>query len=222
MNYQLQFKTVFENAHLLVNGLWLTISLWALSFAFALVAGLLLGLARGSDKRWLNYGASAYIEVFRNTPTLVQLIWFYYALPVLSGVQIAPFTAAALALSLNASAYCAEIYRAGLQSVARGQWEGARALGMPYSKVMRRVILPQAVRRMIPAFTNRGVELAKMTSIASVIQVNELMYQARTISTQTFLPLETFTVVAAAYFIIIYPGTLGSYLLERKLSRKGA
>jgi polar amino acid transport system permease protein len=149
-------------------------------------------------------------------------VWFYYAFPVLTGLQMSPFTAAALGLCLNTSAYCAEIYRGGLQSIVAGQWEAGKALGMPYWRVMRRIVLPQALRRMVPAFTNRGVELAKMTSIASVITVHELMYQARMLSTQTFLPLETFTVVAFIYFAVIYPGTLAAYVLERKLIAKGA
>jgi polar amino acid transport system permease protein len=222
MSYQFQFSEIFDNTDLLLRGIGLTLALWAIAFLFSLVAGLFLGIARGSERRWLNWPASLYIEIFRNTPVLVQLIWFYYAFPVLTGIQTTPFVAASLGLCLNTSAYCAEIYRGGLQSIFRGQWEAGRALGMPYWKILRRVILPQALRRMIPPFTNRGVELAKMTSIASVITVNELMYQARTLSTETFLPLETFTVVAFIYFVVIYPGTLAAYMLERRLSRSGA
>jgi polar amino acid transport system permease protein len=131
------------------------------------------------------------------------------------------FTAAALGLFLNTSAYCAEIWRAGLQSVASGQWEAASALGMTTRRTLARIILPQAARRMIPAFTNRGVELAKMTSIASVITVQELMYEAKMLSTQSFLPLETFSVVAVIYFLVIYPGTLAAYGLERRLNSRG-
>jgi polar amino acid transport system permease protein len=222
MIYEFDFLEILRNTDLLLRGIVLTLALWALAFAFALVVGLFLGIARGSARLWLNWPATAYIEVFRNTPVLVQLVWFYYAFPVLTGIQTTPFTAAALGLCLNTSAYCAEIYRSGLQSVVMGQWEAGKALGMRYWKIMRRIILPQAVRRMVPAFTNRAVELAKMTSIASVITVHELMYEARTLSTQTFLPLETFTVVALIYFLLIYPGTVAAYLLEGKLNAKGA
>lgn len=222
MEYEFQFGEVFANTDILLRGVGLTALLWAIAFSFSLVVGLFIGLARSSSNRWLNWTATAYIEVFRNTPVLVQLVWFYYAFPVLTGVQTSPFVAATLGLCLNTSAYCAEIYRGGLQSILKGQWEAGRALGMPYRRVLTRIILPQAFRRMIPAFTNRGVELAKMTSIASVITVNELMYQARTVSTQTFLPLETFTVVAVIYFILIYPGTLAALFLERRLRAKGA
>jgi polar amino acid transport system permease protein len=221
MGYELSFGEIFNNIDLLLRGVSLTVALWVLAFGFALVAGLFLGIARSSPRRSLNWPATAYIEVFRNTPVLVQLVWFYYAFPVLSGLQMKPFTAAALGLSLNASAYCAEIYRGGLQSMGAGQWEAGKALGMAYWRVLWRIILPQAVRRMLPAFTNRAVELAKMTSIASIIAVHELMYEARTLSTQSFLPLETFTVVAIVYLVLIYPGTLVAYLLERKLAPRG-
>ncbi len=222
MEYVFQFGVIFEHVNVLISGIRLTFLLWLVAFSFSLVVGLFIGIARSSHNRLINWPATLYIEIFRNTPVLVQLVWFYYAFPVLTGLQMAPFLAASLALSLNTSAYCAEIYRGGLESVVRGQWEAGRALGMNNWKVLTRIILPQAVRRMIPAFTNRGVELAKMTSVASVIAVNELMYQARILSNQTFLPLESFAVVALIYFIIIYPGTLAAYSLEKRLRVEGA
>ncbi len=217
MDYEFAFGEILRDWDLLARGIRLTAALWVIAFGMALATGLFLGLARGSPRRALNWPATAYIEVFRNTPVLVQLVWFYYAFPVLTGIQVSPFLAASLGLCLNTSAYCAEIYRAGLQSIAVGQWEAGRALGLSRWRLLRHVILPQAMRRMIPAFTNRAVELAKMTSIASVITVHELMHEARTMATQSFLPLETFTVVAAIYFILIYPGTLATLLLERRL-----
>ena len=221
-DYEFAFGAVLADVDLLLRGIWLTAALWAIAFATALVAGLFIGIARGSPRRALNWPATAFIEVFRNTPVLIQLVWFYYAFPVLTGIQVSPFVAASLGLCLNSAAYCAEIYRGGLQSIVAGQWEAGRALGMSYWTLMRRIILPQAVRRMVPAFTNRGVELAKMTSIASVITVHELMHEARTLSTQNFLPLETFSLVAVIYFVLIYPGTVVASVIERRLNAKGA
>jgi polar amino acid transport system permease protein len=220
--YRFHFGEVLANSDLLLRGIVWTVELWVISFVFAMVAGLFVGIARGSRRRWLNWPATAYIEFFRNIPLLVQLIWFYYAFPILSGIKLSPFVAATLGFSLGSSAYCAELYRAGLQSIARGQWEGANALGMTYWQAMRRIILPQAVRRMIPAFTNRAVELAKSTSIASILEVPELMYQARELSMSTFLPLETFAVVACIYFLLIYPGTWAASVLEQRLAARGA
>jgi polar amino acid transport system permease protein len=156
--------------------------------------------------------------VFRNTPVLVQLIWFYYAFPIVLGHQLGPFAAAILGLTLNTSAYCAEIFRGGIQSIATSQWEGARALGMTYSMAMRRVVLPQVGKRMLPAFTNRAIELAKVTSLASILTVHELMYQGRLLSSTYYRPLEILTVVALIYFILIYPGSYLSARLERKLA----
>lgn len=219
---QLQFGEILVHTDLLLRGVWLTVALWAIAFGAGLTAGLGLGLARLSARRWIAWPARALVEAFRNTPVLIQLIWFYYALPVLTGIQLPAFAAAALALSLNATAYCAEIYRGGIRSIPRGQWEAGRALGMAAPRLMRRVLLPQAVRRMLPAFTNRGVELAKNTSVASIVTVNELLYQARMLSSEYYLPLETFTVVAVIYFVLIYPGTLAAYALERRLAAKGA
>jgi polar amino acid transport system permease protein len=219
---ELQFGIVFANVDLLLAGCGLTLALWGVALAAGLGGGLVIGLARTSDQPFVALPARAFVEVFRNTPVLIQLIWFYYALPVLSGVQLPAFAAAALALSLNASAYCAEIYRNGIQSVARGQWEAGQALGMGRVRLMLCIILPQAVRRMVPAFTNRAVELAKNTSVASIITVHELMYNARLFSSQNYVPLETFTVVAMIYFVLIYPLTLASYGLERRFAASGA
>ena len=219
MIYQPDFTDIIANIDLLARGAWLTVALWCVAFVFGLAAGLLLGMVRAAERGWLAWPAAAYVEVFRNTPVLVQLVWFYYAFPVLTGWQMSGFTAAALGLSLNTSAYCAEIFSGGISSIVRGQWEAGRALGMGYPALMRRIILPQAVRRMVPAFTNRAIELGKMTSIASVIAVHELMYEARLLSSNTFRPLEVFTVIAILYFAVIYPGTLVSYRLEARLGR---
>ncbi|WP_449234103.1 amino acid ABC transporter permease [Azospirillum doebereinerae] len=215
---ELQFGEVLANIDLLLAACGLTLALWFVALAAGLGGGLAVGLARLSPRRWIAWPARAFVEAFRNTPVLVQLIWFYYALPVLTGIQLPAFGAAALALSLNASAYCAEIYRGGIQSVPAGQWEAGRALGMSRFRLLRRVVLPLAVRRMVPAFTNRAVELAKNTSVASIVTVQELMYTARLFSSQNYLPLETFTVVAMIYFVLIYPFTLASYALERRFA----
>ena len=154
--------------------------------------------------------------MFRNTPVLIQLIWFYYAFPVLVGIQFSTFGAAALALTLYTAAYSTEIFRSGLQSIERGQWEGAKALGMPPGVMLRRIILPQVFRRMLPALTNRMIELAKVTSLASILTVNELMYQGRLLSSTWYRPVEIFTVVALLYFVLIWPGSYLAARLERR------
>src|SRR5436190_23712868 len=148
MEYTWDFKVILDSFPLLLRGLVVTVELWALAFAIGLSLGFAVSLARISGRPWINAPAIGYVETFRNTPVLVQLIWFYYAFPIVLGQQLSPFTAAALGLTLNTSAYCAEIFRGGIQSIAAGQWEGARALGMSYGMAMRRIVLPQVGKRM--------------------------------------------------------------------------
>ena len=218
MDYTWDFEVVVRNFPVLLRGVVVTLELWAIAFPLGMVLGFVISLGRVSGKPWLNTPAIAYVEVFRNTPVLVQLIWFYYAFPIVLGHQLGPFAAAILGLTLNTSAYCAEIFRGGIQSIATSQWEGARALGMTYSMAMRRVVLPQVGKRMLPAFTNRGIELAKVTSLASILTVHELMYQGRLLSSTYYRPLEILTVVALIYFVLIYPGSYLSARLERRLA----
>ena len=220
MDYTFDFQLILDNYPVLLRGLLTTLALWAPCFVVGIVLGFTLALARLSRHAWLRISSLGYIELFRDTPVLIQLIWFFYAFPIIIGVQLSPFTAAALGLTLNTSAYCAEIFRGGIESIARGQWEGARALGMRHSAILRRIILPQVFRRMLPAFTNRAIELAKVTSLASVLSVHELMYQGRLLSSTYYRPLEILTVVALVYFVIIYPGSFLSMQLERRFARR--
>ncbi|MBP2299165.1 amino acid ABC transporter permease [Azospirillum picis] len=221
MEYSFDAALVVETFPILMRGFLVTLELWLPSLAIGLAAGLLLALARLSGSRLLRGGSLAYIELFRDTPVLIQLIWFYYAFPIIIGVQLSPFTAALLGLALNTSAYGAEIFRGGIQSIARGQWEGAKALGMRHADVLRRIILPQVFKLMLPAFTNRAVEVAKMSSLASVLSVHELMYQGRLLSSTYYRPFEILTTVAVVYFVLIYPATFLSMTLERRMAGKG-
>ncbi|UUE37794.1 amino acid ABC transporter permease [Pectobacterium aroidearum] len=216
MHYQWDFSLVWDNLPVLLKGLGVTLELWLLAGVLGTVLGLVFGLFRVFGKRWLSLPARVFVEIFRNTPVLIQLIWFYYAFPVLVGIQFSTFAAAVLALTLYSAAYCTEIFRAGLQSIDHGQWEGAKALGMRQAVILRRVVLPQVLRNMLPALTNRMIELAKVTSLASILAVNELMYQGRLLSSTYYRPLEILTVVALLYFILIWPGSYLAARLERR------
>lgn len=220
MNYQIDFPLILQSLPVLFRGLLVTIELWVPSILLGLAGGFLLALARLSKRKALRIPSLIYIELFRDTPVLIQLIWFFYAFPIIIGVQLSPFTAALLGLGLNTSAYSAEIFRGGIQSIGHGQWEGAKALGMRHSKILRRIILPQVFKRMLPAFTNRAIEVAKMSSLASVLSVHELMYQGRLLSSTYYRPLEILTTVAFIYFVLIYPGTWLSARLEKRLAAK--
>ncbi|GKW10646.1 MULTISPECIES: amino acid ABC transporter permease [Pectobacterium] len=216
MHYQWDFSLVWDNIPVLLKGLGVTLELWLLAGVMGTILGLTFGIFRVFGKCWLSLPARIFVEIFRNTPVLIQLIWFYYAFPVLVGIQFSTFAAAALALTLYSAAYCTEIFRAGLQSIDHGQWEGAKALGMRHTVVLRRVVLPQVLRNMLPALTNRMIELAKVTSLASILAVNELMYQGRLLSSTYYRPLEILTVVALLYFVLIWPGSYLAARLERR------
>ncbi|ADU72737.1 amino acid ABC transporter permease [Pantoea sp. At-9b] len=215
MNYQWDFSIIAQNFPVLLKGLGVTLELWLVAGLSGTIIGLILGMARTNSRRWIMVITRSVVEVFRNTPVLIQLIWFYYAFPVLVGIQFSTFGAAALALTLYTAAYSSEIFRAGLQSIERGQWEGAKALGMSRPVALRRIILPQVFRRMLPALTNRMIELAKVTSLASILTVNELMYQGRLLSSTYYRPVEILTVVALLYFVLIWPGSYLASRLER-------
>lgn len=222
MGYNWDFSSVWANKILLLIGLQNTLILGITCLVLGLFFGMFVGAARYSRNPILHGVSTAFVEVFRNTPVLVQIMWFYFAFPIISPFEINAFTAASLGLTLNTIAFSSEIYRAGIQSIHKGQWEAGKALGMmTYMQQMTRVIMPQAIRRMIPAFMNRSVELMKMTSLASVIAYGELMYQAKTISTIEFNPIEMYTSVALIFFVLIFPFTLLVQRFEHRLRSKG-
>jgi polar amino acid transport system permease protein len=144
----------------------------------------------------------------------VQLIWIYYALPVIINVNIPNYAAAAGALTLYVGSFYAEIFRGGVQSIKRGQWDAGRGLGMTHFQLMKRIILPQAVKRMIPPFMNQSIIQFKNTSLISVIAVGDLLYQGNIITSATYRPLEVYTMIAVLYFAILYPSTILGKRLE--------
>uniref|UniRef100_UPI000D34232C amino acid ABC transporter permease n=1 Tax=unclassified Variovorax TaxID=663243 RepID=UPI000D34232C len=218
MDFTWDFSSVVQNYPVLLKGLGMTALLWGIAFPVSMLLGLAISLGARSRFGALRALMRVYVEVFRNTPVIIQLIWFFYAFPILTGYQLSPVAAALCGLILNASAYCSEIFRGGMASIPNGQWEGARAVGMSHAQALRRIIVPQVLARMLPAFTNRGIELAKNTSIASVIAVQELMYQGRALSSAYYRPLETLTAVAVIYFVLIYPGAFWASRFEKRFA----
>ncbi|MEO8921419.1 MAG: amino acid ABC transporter permease [Caldimonas sp.] len=222
MQYHWNFAPVFENADVLWAGVIGTLRLFAICMVLGMSFGLVVGLGRHSRSRWVYLPATAFVEFFRNTPVLVQILWFYYALPILLPFEIGPLTAAALGISLNSAAFSAEIYRGGIESIDRGQAEAARALGMTAAQAMRRIVLPQALRRMLPALTNRGIEIFKMTTLASAVAYVELLQQGKLLAALNFNPIETYTVIAVVFFLLLFPLVQMTYALERRLNRSDA
>jgi polar amino acid transport system permease protein len=219
MGHRWDFASVLDNHAALLAGAAGTLRLFALCLCLGLGLGLLVGLARSARSGWIRLPAGAFVEFFRNTPVLVQILWFYFALPILLPFEIGKLTAAALGISLNSAAFAGEIFRGGIQSIEPGQWEGARAIGMSEAQAMRRVILPQAIRRMLPPLTNRAIEIFKMTTLASAIAYVELLQQGRLIASLNFNPIEAYTAVAAIFFVCLWPLVRLTYALERRLAR---
>ncbi len=218
-DYSWDFLSVFLYYKVFLRGLVGTFKLTGLTLVFGLTLGLVIGASRLSKHLFIRLPAVAFVETFRNIPALIVLIWVFYALPILLGFQLNAFDAALIAMSLNTAAFSSEIFRAGIQSVSPGQWDAGRAIGMGYFLVMRRIVLPQALKRMIPAFTNRGIEVAKLTSLASTIAYGELLYEGKMLSGFIYRPMEVYTTVAVIYFVFLYAGTLLSYMLEKRLRK---
>ena len=219
MDYRWNLGPVLENADVLLVGAYGTVRIFVICAVVGLSLGLVVALARLSRHRPIRWVAAGFVEFFRNTPVLVQILWFYFALPILFPFDISPLAAAALGISLNSAAFSSEIYRGGIVSIERGQWEGARALGMTPAQAMRRVVLPQAVRRMLPALTNRGIEIFKMSTLASAVAYVELLQQGKLLASLYFNPIEVYTVIAIAFFLLLLPLVQATYALERRLTR---
>ena len=217
--YHWDFWFLWQYRSLILFGLGVTMAYTVGTIVIGLIVGLVTGLLRLSRNPFLNAPLVAYVEIFRCTPLLVQIIWFYYALPVVVGIDIPATVAATLVLSLYTGAFYAEIVRGGVNSIERGQWDAARAIGMRRGQLMRHIILPQAVKRMIPPFMNQSIIQLKNTSLVSTIAVADLLYQGTIITAATYRPLEVYTMVAVLYFAVLFPLTLGVQVIERHLAR---
>jgi len=204
MPYTWRFDVVWDYRAVFERGAIVTAELTG-GALLGLVLGLVLGMAKGSRLPILRIPATVYVEFFRSTPTLVQLVWIYYSLPILTGLQLSGILAVMVGLGLNAAAYFAEIFRAGIASIDRGQMYAAQSIGMRYSQAMRRIILPQAIRRMVPPFMNEVANLIKLTTLASVLAVAELLHESQNLITNTFRPLEVYTTLAITFAAIIFP-----------------
>lgn len=216
--YQWDFTQIWRYKEILVVGLQVTLWFTLISIVCGLAFGLFVALGRLASPRLLGIPLQAFVEVFRCTPILVILIWFYYALPVLLDINLSASMAAFLSLSFYGGAFYSEIIRAGIVSIEAGQVEAARALGMRKWQAMRRIILPQAFKRMIPPLMNQSILQLKNTSLISVLAVPDMVYQGQLIAHETYRPLEVYTVVALSYFIVLFPATLLVQRIENRLA----
>ncbi len=218
MAYDWNFAIVLKYLPKILEGGAHTLALAAASIAIAAPVGVLMGIIRQQRIPFLAPLAVIYIDFFRTSVALVLICWCYYALPVLIGVNLTTFTAVTIAISLQSSAYMAELTRAGLQSISAGQWEAARALGMPGRIRMQYIILPQAARRMIPLFFLLMIEITKTTTLAGVVTYPEIVYEAYRVATEIYRPIETFTFVGIVCFIFLFATGRIAIWLERRLA----
>jgi polar amino acid transport system permease protein len=217
-SYSWRFETLSPHWQVFVQGAVVTWQLTLLSLLLASIVGLVLAILSMSRLRAVRVPAIAVIEFFRGMPALVVLVWIYYALPVVIGVSLDGFASTVIGLALCQSCYSAEIFRAGIEAIDKGQMESARSLGMSHPLAMRRIILPQAFRVMVPPFINTFASMLKWTSLASVVAVPEILLRAENLIQLTFRPMEVYTAAAFAYFIMIFPFTWISRRVERKFS----
>jgi polar amino acid transport system permease protein len=196
----------------------LTVQVSLIAMLGGIAIGLLIAFVRIGQVPILNGVAVLYVDFFRATPVLAQLVWIYYALPILTGRTLTAFVAGSIGLSLYAGSFLAEIFRAGILSVERGQSEAAMALGMTRAQTMRRVILPQAIVRMLPPIGSSLITLVKDSALLSIIAVPELMRQSDTLASLTFRRMEVYTVAAVIYFALTYPLSRGVDYLHRRFA----
>lgn len=215
----LDFSIVWEYRRVLWEGFLTTMALLGASSILGFFGGIVLAIGAFSKIAPVRWVVTAYVELWRNTPLVVQLIWIHFALPTFTGISTNAWQSGLITLVLGVTAYFTEIVRAGIGAIHRGQWEAADALGLSAWTEWVRVILPQAVRIVVPPLASLVINIFKATAILSILSVNELMQVANKISNYTFRPVEVITTVAAIYFITGYLLSLVAGRIERRFRR---
>jgi polar amino acid transport system permease protein len=203
--YVWNFNVVFAYKEAILMGALTTLSLTLLAIFFGTILGAVLCIMRLSKNQAISFASAAFVEIFRDLPLLVVLIWLFYALPSFLNLGLSAYETAAIGLSFNLAAFASDIFRAGISSVHKGQREASLALGLNEFQIMREIVLPQAAKVILPPLTGRYIETIKLTSLASVIAVNELLHVGGNIISLSYRPLEVYTAVAVVYLAIIFP-----------------
>ncbi|MFN3207583.1 MAG: amino acid ABC transporter permease [Roseovarius sp.] len=213
--YNFDWSVVWDLS-LWLNALGVTLSYAVVTSVAGLLIGVIFGLILVARVPVLWWIGSGYVLLFRSTPLLVQIVWFFYALPMVTGYALPDWFAAGLGLTLYMGAFSAEIFRAGVISIEKGQWEASTVLGFSYWTKMRHIILPQATRRMVPPIVSQSILQLKNTSLLSVVAVPDLMYAASKLTMSTYRPLEVYTFAALMYLAVLTPVTLIASRFEIK------
>lgn len=212
----IDFAIVIDNMGYLLGGLYFTVLVAASSIILGAVIGLVMCICKMSNRKMLSWPANVHIELWRNIPPLMQIIWVFYVMPIIFGIRLDAFTACVLALGLNSSAYQAEIFRAGIQSVEKGVKEAAISSGLSPFQAMRYVVLPIGMRRMVPPFLNEFVTKIKGSALVSVVGLADLLYRAQVVTTTSFRPIELLTTAAVIYLVLCTGLSYSIRIVERK------
>ncbi|WP_350333044.1 amino acid ABC transporter permease [Coralliovum pocilloporae] len=207
-----------RNLSFLLSGAYYTILLSLTAISISVVVGLAVALPGLSSRRPLRWFNRTYVEIVRAIPILVLILWVYYGLPQVAGIAISVFWAGVIALALSDSAFQAEIFRAGIQSIDKGQYEASHSISLNYTDTMRFVILPQAIRRILPALGNQFVYMLKMSSLVSVIGMQELTRKANELVVSEYRPLEIYSILVLEYLVLILLVSAGVRWLERRMN----
>ena len=221
MKYEFDWSAVWDpNAW--AQAIGITIAYGAATTIAGLLLGLVLGLLLVSRFRVARGAVSLFIGIFRCTPALIQIVWFYYAFPMALNINMPAWLAAGCGLTFYMAAFAAEIFRGGIQSIERGQWNACRSLCMSHWQSMYHVILPLTFRRMTPAIVNQSIIQFKNTSLLSVVAVHDIMFTASALTSQTYRPLEVFTFAGLIYIVLIWPMASIAYQVEKRFGNRSS
>ena len=207
------------NLKFLLGGLTTTIYISVVSIIISMILGLIIAIPSLAKNRLLTYINISYVEIVRAVPLLVLILWIYYGLPIMTGISFSPFVSGIIALAISESAFQAEIFRAGINSIKKAQWEAGSSLGLDFFKRLRLVILPQAIKNILPAIGNQFVYVLKMSSLVSIIGIGDLTRKANELVVTTYRPLEIYTFLILEYLILILIVSYFVRKLENKLKK---
>ncbi|MDB9807853.1 amino acid ABC transporter permease [Candidatus Pelagibacter sp.] len=209
------------NLKFLLSGMGVTIYISVISIIISMILGFIVAIPSLAKNRLLTYINIGYVEIVRAIPLLVLILWIYYGLPIMTGLSFSPFVSGIIALAISESAFQAEIFRAGINSIKKSQWEAGSSLGLTFYKRLRLVILPQAIKNILPALGNQFVYVLKMSSLVSIIGIADLTRKANELVVSTYRPLEIYTFLILEYLILILIVSFFVRKLEKKLKQDG-
>lgn len=220
MTYNWQFYIVWKYKEALLKATLVTLELTILVCILGTILGFTIALLQQTKNRWLTIPIRIYVDVIRGIPLLILLLWLYYCIPIFTGIKISSFLTALIGLSINVSPFISEIVRSGIESIPKGQYESSKILGFTKTQTMIRIIIPQAIKQMIPNLVSMYITMLKFSSFASIIAVNELLHSANVLISNTYKPLEIYTTIAIMYVIMVIPLTYFAEFLEKRLEKK--